>query len=197
MQLQGATLLEAYRDMLPRTGSRPAEMPFPLLRTAVGRTPRLPAGHADRMHARAEAMKLKKIQMRKEHQRDLTQECTVVRSLAERREIIERLATRDVSERRTLVQARAARAIRKLEAQKLCNVAALDRAFKDKLHRGEWPAASSPPPARGAHGPLAPTRLVVFGPEVLDLPVEQWEDLLSRDHVAPKAPMWAANPPNQ
>ena len=172
--------------------ARLAETKVPLPRTAAGRTPMLSAGQLeavyDRMYSQAEESRLKAQQREREQRRAMREQCTCVRGPEDQSAIIHRLAVKDVGERRTLAQTRAARTARVQAAQQLCNVVALDRDAKTKLHEGRPPAA---PQAPRTAWPLAPTRLAVFGTEVLDLPDDEWDALVASDHRSPQARFWS------
>ena len=176
--------------------ARLAETRVPLPRTAAGRTPMLSAEQLavvyDRMYSRAEELELKVQHKQREQRRAIREQCTCVRRPEKQRAIVERLAIKDVNERRAHAQTRAARIERVQAAQQLCNVLALDRDAKTKLHDGRQPAA---PLAPRAAWPLAPTRLVVFGKEVLDLPDNEWDALVASDHRSPPAKLWSSAVP--
>ena len=143
----------------------------------------------DRMYSQAEESRLKAQQREREQRRAMReQQCTCVRGPEDQSAIIHRLAVKDVGERRTHAQTRAARTARVQAAQQLCNVVALDRDAKTKLHEGRPPAA---PQAPRTAWPLAPTRLAVFGTEVLDLPDDEWDALVASDHRSPQATFWS------
>ncbi len=73
-----------------------------------------------------------------------------------------------------------------------CNVAALERADKHKLHRGQRPAPSAAPSPRGGPKPISPTRLAVYGEETLDLPEAAfWSGVVRKDRRKPPAELWA------
>ena len=176
--------------------ARLAETRVPLPRTATGRTPMLSAEQLavvyDRMYSRAEELELKAEHKQREQRRAIREQCTCVRRPEKQRAIVERLAIKDVNERRAHAQARAARTERVQAAQQLCNVPALDRDAKTKLHEGRPPAAPQTP---RASWPLAPTRLVVFGKVVLDLPDDEWDALVASDHRSPQAKLWSSAVP--
>ena len=164
--------------------ARLAETKVPLPRTAAGRTPMLSAGQLaavyDRMYSQAEESRLNAQQREREQRRDMREQCTCLRGPEDQSAIVHRLAVKDVGERRTNAQMRAARTARVQAAQQLSNVVALDRDAKTKLHEGRPPAA-----------PQAPTRLAVFGTEVLDLPDDEWDALVASDHGSPQAMFWS------
>ena len=176
--------------------ARLAATRVPLPRTAAGRTPRLSAEQLavvyDRMYSQAEERELKAKHKEEKQRRAIREQCTCVRKLEKQRAIVERLAIEDVSERRVLAQARTARTDRVLAAQQLCNVVALGRDAKIKLHEGRQPSAPLTP---RASWPLTPTRLVVFGKEVLDLPSDKWDALVANDHRSPRAVLWSSAVP--
>ena len=178
----------------PTRLSRPARSP-------VRRTPcrdegaATADGHRQDSHAigsRAEELELKAEHKQREQRRAIREQCTCVRRPEKQRAIVERLAIKDVNERRAHAQARAARTERVQAAQQLCNVPALDRDAKTKLHEGRPPAAPQTP---RASWPLAPTRLVVFGKVVLDLPDDEWDALVASDHRSPQAKLWSSAVP--
>ena len=172
--------------------ARLAETKVPLPRTAAGRTPMLTAGQLaavyDRMYSQAEESRLKVQQREREQRRAMREQCTCLRGPEDQSAIVHRLAVKDVGERRTNAQMRAVRTARVQAAQQLCNVVALDRDAKIKLHEGRPPAA---PQAPRTAWPLAPTRLAVFGTEVLDLPDDEWDALVASDHRSPQAMFWS------
>ena len=133
--------------------ARLAETKVPLPRTAAGRTPMLSAGQLeavyDRMYSQAEESRLKAQQREREQRRAMREQCTCVRGPEDQSAIIHRLAVKDVGERRTHAQTRAARTARVQAAQQLCNVVALDRDAKTKLHEGRPPAAPRRPAPPG------------------------------------------------
>ena len=179
--------------------SRLAKTSVPLPRTAAGRTPLLGAEQLgvvyDRMYSRAEELEIKHQSRQREQRRAMREQCTCVRRPEMQRAIVERLHT-DVLERRARLQAKMARAERLRAAQKLCNVVALDREAKTKLHEGVSGAGCQWRGGRGSY-PLTPTRLVVFGKEVLDLPDDEWDALLARDHRSPQADLWSSAVPKR
>ena len=73
---------------------------------------------------------------------------------------------------------------------------ALGKDARHELHQGRWPARTAPPPRpRDMPRPLDPTRLHVYGLEVLDMPPGQWQAVVAGDHAAPQAEMWSFDPP--
>lgn len=206
---QGAALLASYPPRRrPGFEERLAawqelqQTGVPLPTTASGRTRPMSAKQLEatfeRMHEAGEAQQLKLNHMQREQRRNMNIERSRPHSAQVRTACVHRLYNEDCANRELLHAQRAARAIRILDADKLCNVVALGKGAKDELIQGRWPARTAPPPRpRDTPRPLDPTRLHVYGLEVLDMPPGEWQALVAGDHAAPQADMWSFDPPRR
>lgn len=205
---QGAALLASYPPRHHRRGFEERlaawqelqQAGVPLPKTASGRTRPMAANQLEatfeRMHEAGEEQQLKLDYKQREQRRSQNKERSRPQSAQVRTACVHRLYTEDCAHRELLHAQRAARAIRILDADKLCNVVALGKDARHELHHGRWPARTAPPPRpRDMPRPLDPTRLHVYGLEVLDMPPGQWQAVVAGDHAAPQAEMWSFDPP--